>query len=305
MSFAYPWVLLALIIPLGMVIWHFRTRGFRLVLPVDHSRTRRGRGISFLIQISSALPYLLVVIAIAILAGPQQLSDPITRKKLTNIQLCLDVSGSMAATFGSGDRYDAAMDSIVDFINYRDGDAFGLTFFGGHYLHWVPLTEDTSAFECARDFLGPRNLPQWFSGGTMIGMALRQCRKVLNERPQGDKMVILLSDGYSFDLSGGTAENIANEFKKDDITVYTVHIGAGTPPADLYTITSQTGGEVFSAGDPEALNQVFKKIDEMQVTEMEKVSAETIDNFFPWSVAGICVAVTWLLTLFGLRWSPW
>ncbi len=305
MTFAYPWVLLLISLPLGLLIRHFRTGGFRLVIPVDHSRTSPGKGISFLVQTATALPYVLLFIVIGILAGPQKLSDPVTRRKLTNIQLCLDVSGSMAATFGGGDRYDAAMDAILEFINYREGDAFGLTFFGGHYLHWVPLTEDTSAFECARDFLGPRNLPQWFSGGTMIGMALRQCRKVINERPEGDRMVILLSDGYSADLSGGTAENIAADFKKDDITVHTIHIGTGSPPADLYTITSQTGGEVFSAGDPQALEQVFRTIDEMQVTEMEKVSAETIDNFYPWAVAGGGVLACYLLTLFGLRWSPW
>ena len=50
---------------------------------------------------------------------------------------------------GDGSRYDTAMKSLDDFLTYRKGDAFGLTFFGNNTLHWVPLTSDVSAIRCS------------------------------------------------------------------------------------------------------------------------------------------------------------
>ena len=45
----------------------------------------------------------------------------------------------------------------------------------------------------------------------MIGLALRHCSDTLSEREEGDRMIILVSDGQSFDLSGGQDEVIAEE----------------------------------------------------------------------------------------------
>ena len=33
------------------------------------------------------------------------------------------------------------MKAIDDFLDFRKGDAFGLTFFGNNVLHWVPLDQ--------------------------------------------------------------------------------------------------------------------------------------------------------------------
>ena len=48
-----------------------------------------------------------------------------------------------------------------------------------------------------------------------------------------------------------------------------------------------TGGEVFAAGDPEALKAVFKRIDAMRQTQVEKTLPETLDHFGPFCVAGL------------------
>ena len=66
------------------------------------------------------------------------------------------------------------MDAINEFLDYREGDAFGLTFFGNNVLHWVPLTTDASAVSCAPPFMRPEVAPPWF-GGTEIGKALLAC----------------------------------------------------------------------------------------------------------------------------------
>ncbi len=149
--------------------------------------------------------------------------------RLTNIEFCVDISGSMTAPFGSGSRYDGSMEAINEFLDYREGDAFGLTFFGNNVLHWVPLTSDVSAVKCAPPFMRPEVAPPWF-GGTEIGKALLACRKILADREEGDRMIVLVSDGMSFDLTGGTDEQIAAELREDNITVYAIHISDSAVP---------------------------------------------------------------------------
>ena len=307
MSFAYPLILFFLVIPLALIVWECQRRDMQLVLPLDHrpSRFRNGQWWRWTLNATQSVPYLILGIVIWILAGPQRLSDPKTKRVLTNIQFCMDVSGSMMSQFGEGDRYEAAMESINEFIDYREGDAFGLTVFGDHFIHWVPLTDDTTALKYAPPFLNPRKLPRWFSQGTSIGRALKECRKLMMQREEGDRLIILLSDGYSYDLNNGEDENLAREFRKENIVVYAVHIGPGTPPSPLINITSYTGGEVFAAGDPEGLKAVFRNIDAMQKSRLEKTSAETMDHFYPYCMAGLILLGTLTAFAFGLRYTPW
>ena len=306
--FAYPIVLTLLALPAALLVWTWRDggTGHRVTIPADGApAVRRGRFWNVALTIAGSLPALLLAVAILLLAGPQQLGEPKSKRKLTNIQFALDVSGSMTAAFGEGDRYDAAMAAINEFINYREGDAFGLTVFGGHFLHWIRLTSDPSAFGYATSFLGPRRLPRWFSGGTAIGMALEECLKLLIEREEGDRMIILVSDGQSADLFGGAAERIAAKLAANEVAVYAIHIAPGAPPAELLTITGRSGGEVFAAGDPTALEQVFARIDEMQEAEIEKIAAESMDFFKPFAITGASLIGLIAMSLFGLRFTPW
>jgi Ca-activated chloride channel family protein len=302
--FRNPAVLLALVLPALLLLWTWRGRGRGLVMPFDHSGERRGRLIHLAAGCAESLPALLLALVIIILAGPQRWAEPQTKKVLTNIEFCVDVSGSMTASFGSGTRYDASMRAINDFLDYRDGDAFGLTFFGNSVLHWVPLTTDVSAFRCAPPFMRPEIIPSWV-GGTEIGKALLACRQVLRAREEGDRMILLISDGQSWDLDGGRGEEIAAKLMDDDITVYAVHIASSSPQDEIVDITSRTGGAVFSPGDVAGLDAVFQRIDEMQLTRIEKVASEAIDDYPPWILASLGVLAGSLLAAFGLRYSPW
>ena len=210
----------------------------------------------------------------------------------------------MTAHFGSGSRYDAALEAINKFVDYREGDAFGLTFFGNNVLHWVPLTSDVSAIKCAAPFMRPERVPHWF-GGTEIGKALLACRRVLREREEGDRMIVLVSDGYSADLHGNRATEIAEQLKGSRIVVHAVHIAETTVPADIVTLTALTGGEVFAVDDPQTLVNVFQRIDEMQQTEMVQLTPESQDDFFPYCIAGLGMLGLISGSLFGLRYNPW
>ena len=304
MTFAHPLVLLLLILPLWLGVWVWRRESGRVVLPFDYGPVRSGWGWKWLLDSAHTLPVLLLAIGIVLAAGPQHYGEPKQKRSLTNIEFCLDVSMSMTAPFGDGSRYDAAMKAAEEFLSFRSGDAFGLTFFGNNVLHWVPLTTDISAFRCAPPFMRPERLPNWF-GGTEIGRALRACRKMLVQREEGDRMIILITDGLSADLFNGQDVEVANELKREGITVYVVLIMEGDIPAQMSTIAEITGGAALSAEDPGSLKTVFARIDEMKQAKLEKTLGDTLDAFQPWCCASLACLALHTLAAFGLRYTPW
>lgn len=304
MTFGHPWVLVLLVVPLWLVAWTWRRRSGAVVAPFDRGKARGSRWLRVFVDGAETLPALVLAIAIAMLAGPQRFSEPRTRRALTNIEFCVDISGSMMASFGSGNRYDGAMAAIDNFLDKRKGDAFGLTFFGNNVLHWVPLTSDTTAIRCAPPFMRPEVRPAWF-GGTEIGKALLACRDVLRQRDEGDRMLVLVSDGESSDFSGGNEVEIAETLRRDGIILYCIHVAEDETPGEVVNVASITGGAAFQADDPGALQDVFLRIDGMQQTKLEKVASETLDDFGPWSTAGLIALATALLAAYGLRYTPW
>ena len=306
MSFAHPWLLLLLVAPLAGILWGWRRHGLQVAMPFDHAGVAPRRWTTTALRLAHSLPLALLAIAIVILAGPRRWGMPRDQRVMTNIEILVDVSGSMLSNYGDGNRYDAAMDSVLGFIDKRQGDAFGLIVFGDSILEWVPLTSDPSALKFAPPFLSPQKLPNWFSGGTSIGAALEHTLKVMAARSEGDRMIILLTDGYSYDLANGRDVAIAQKLQAAGIQVFCIHIDNSAPPAEVSTIASMTGGQVFAAGDPAALQAVFQRIDAMKKARLEKISAETQDDFRPWALAGGGLLAAWILSLAaGLRYTPW
>lgn len=304
MSFSHPWVLLLLAIPAVWAWRRARSHGQSVVTPFDHAEPRPRKLLQALLTVAHSLPYGLLAVAILLLAGPLLPQKPEEKRVLTNINFLLDVSGSMMAPFGAGSRYEAAMDQLLQFVDTRQGDAFALTVFGSNVLHWCPLTTDAGALRCSKPFLAPDKLPPVF-GGTMIGMGLEACIRNLVQQPEGDRMIILLTDGYSFDLAGGNDATVAQKLRDNRITVFAIHVAQGSPPLEIALITSMTGGEVFAAGDTDSLQTVFSRINAMAKTRVEKQAADMADAFRPFSVAGLGVLAAWVACLFGFRFTPW
>ncbi len=305
MSFSNWYILFGLFIPASLLVWVWLRTSRRIALPQDYGVSGSGKVSAFFINVFYSAGPLLLAVAIVLFAGPRHLSVPKAKRELTNIEFCLDLSGSMNARFGSGSRYDAAMEAIINFVADREGDAYGLTVFGTTANHWIPLTTDPSAFRCATPFLNPMRLPPGYGGGTMIGKALKKCREVLITRETGDRMIILVSDGQSADLGSGQEEEIARSLRDDNIVVFSIHIGSGTTPTEVSTITNITGGESFSPQDQQGLNNVFRRIDQMQVAEMTRSYAEVLDWFKPFCIAGLVFLGMSLLSLIGIRYTPW
>ncbi len=304
MSFSHPWVLLLLALPLVLGLWEWRRPGLRLVIPFDHANVSPGTRLRRLVQSANLLAPALLVVAILLLAGPIRLAPPEQERVVTNIQFVMDVSGSMSAPFGSGTRADTAIAAFQEFTQYRKGDAFGLTVFGTDVLHWVPLTRDLSAIRLAAPFLRPEKMPPYM-GGTMIGKALREVRKVLIDRPEGDRLLVLISDGQSFDLSGGIAEQLGHDLAADGIRVFYIHVGGDQPSNEVFALASTTGGSAFIAGDPQSLRDIFKRIDEMKPIQLKPGQPEPVDDFRPFALAGLILLTLQVLASLGLRYTPW
>jgi Ca-activated chloride channel homolog len=295
------WFLLALL-PLILMFQVFLGKGHPIMLPMDGLANKNQKFIKALCDGAGLLPSLILLIVICILAGPKIKGKPEDEKIISNIQICLDSSGSMRANFGGKNRYEVAMGAVKSFTEYRQGDAFGLTVFGTEYINWVPVTKDTSAIALATPFLAPDRMSKWF-GGTNIAKALKGCQQQLLQQEDGDRMIILVSDGVS--NSPSATVDMAQELRNNDIVVYCIYIGAGNGSPEMNTLASITGGQVFGVNNPKALDETFRFIDKMEKAKFVKREAKEEDYYQPFAMAGLTVIAIYLLSLFGLRYNPW
>ncbi len=300
----WPLIVLLVLVPLALVIWKWMRSGRTVVVPFDHGAQGRGSWLKGVLNLADSIPALVLLMVVLILSGPTRLLEPKTQRSLTNIEFCIDISGSMMARFGEGNRYDASMAAINDFVKARSGDAFGLTFFGNSVMHWTPITTDPSAILCATPYMRPESAPRGF-GGTEIGRALLACQSRLRDLEKGDKVILLVSDGQSADLNGGRDQQVAAELKQNGIIVYAIHIGGGNVPDQIINITSITGGEAFAPEDVTTMSKVFGKIDTMQQAEMERMVAESVDFYEPFLLVTLSLLAVGLVCSFGLRYTPW
>lgn len=313
MFFAHNWVLLLLAIPVVLAVWECNRGGHPIRLPFDHAAPRHHRWLGLAVLAANLLPAFLLAVAIVMAAGPRRFAPPKDERIMTNIQFCLDCSGSMGVPLPGGgfnkqenrpaSRFDGAMAAINNFTAQRPKDTFGLTVFGNEYLHWTPLTKDASAIAYAAPFVAPGRLPKWF-GGTEIGKALLGCREELVRRPTGDRMIVLVSDGDSADFGNGNDIRVASTLSESKITVYMICIGQQAPP-EMASVAMLTGGAVFSASDKAGLKTIFDHIDKMQKVRFKQSAPSAVDWFEPFAIAGLVLALLAALALLGLRHTPW
>jgi Ca-activated chloride channel family protein len=300
MTFLYPWVLLLLTVPV-LLFWTVIDRRPGVIMPFDHqSHGKRGRWLRWGLGAFETLPLLLLAATIVMLARPQMLKQPRAERLLSNVQICMDVSGSM-----SGGRYRMASKAITDFTSGREGDAFGLTLFGSHQIRWIPLTKDLKAIRNAMPFADPERQPIHMSG-TAIGAALRFCKQNMEaEALEGDRMIVLVSDGDSSDLNGGQNEAVGQELKEAGILLYHIHVAEDDVPSEVVDMARITGGEAFSATDAESIKQVFHHIDKMKPAKFKQPGTMPLDHLGPFALAALMLAGVHLLGMLGARYTPW
>lgn len=309
--FANPERLWLLAIPVLLAFWEWVRRGHTVVLPIDFRVKRKGRRIGALIHLANMLPALLMAMAILLFANPRSQSAPEVEEVKTNVQFVVDLSGSMRAPFGAQPtdgtvrrRIDAAMDAIDRFVNHREGDSFGLTIYGTEFLHWLPLTSNTSAISNARPFLEPD------MGATRTLTAIAAATDVLVERETGQRMIILITDG-DFNREPdplGQAADLVERFRAENITCYGIFVRNSQVPELERRLCEESGGGMFNVEDElndESLYEVMDRIDAMAPIKMRTIEPIPVEHYEPFLWPALALLGLHMLALLGLRYTPW
>ena len=322
-SLHWPWLLAALPLPLLVRLLLPPVPPHReaaLLVPFledfesreDGPRTRPRRRISLWL---AALAWVLLVIAAA---RPQWLGEPLDLPMSgRDLMLAVDLSGSMQEEdFQLGnqwvDRLTATKRVAGKFIKRREGDRIGLILFGEQAYLQAPLTFDrqtvnTLLYEAAIGLAGKK---------TAIGDAIGLGVKRLQDRPQEDRVLILLTDGAN--TAGKIGPLRAAELAaRKQVRIYTIGIGAdemlvrsffGTrrvnPSRDLdektlKAIAEKTGGRYFRARDTNELRQIYKILDELEPVEQERQRFRPVRALYPWPLGGALIIAGVLVC--GLR----
>ena len=325
-SFAYPWVLLGLLLVPLMVVWYV-LRYRKQEAALQHSDLAVFDGVARGLRARLRwVPYALLVVAVGAmvvaLARPQsRLSRQEMKVEGIDIVLAMDVSGSMLAEDFKPNRLEAAKRVAAEFIDGRKSDRMGLVVFAGQAFTQVPLTVDHRVLL--------QQLGALKSGvvrdGTALGDGLATAVNRIKDSDTKSKVIILLTDGVNNQGSVDplTAAEIATQY---GIRLYTIGVGSlGKAPYPfkdqfgrvhyqnidveideelMQEMASLTGdGRYFRATNKKALQEIFAQIDEMEKSRIDVTQyAQTKDEQERWLWIAL---VACLLAVAGKLWFKW
>jgi Ca-activated chloride channel family protein len=320
LSFAYPWLFILIALPLLLRARKRRSPAVEApVLPTGHwlsdlpGVSRSGNRTSLLQQL---LLFIVWVLLVAALARPQQVGEqvqlPITGRDLL---LAVDISPSMdeqdmVVQGRSINRLQAVKRVLHDFIERREGDRLGLLLFGTEPYIQAPLTFDLATVRTLLDESGIGMAGRATAIGDAIGLAVKRLR----DRPQEQRVVILLTDGAN--TAGEIPPDKASEIAKAaGVRIYTIGIGADSmvqrgllgsrrvnPSRDLdegllTRMAQQTGGQYFRARSLPELEMIYKSIDRLEPIELDGKRYRPVTELYAWP-AGLAMLV-WLMLQLG------
>ncbi|MBK5965025.1 BatB protein [Thiocystis minor] len=303
----WPWALLALPLPvLATLLPRARARaGSALRLPfyaeLSAVTVERSPGASWSRLLLAALAWILLVLAAA---HPQWVGEPIGLPVAgRDLMLALDISGSMEQEDYELDgravtRLAAVQAVATDFVRRRDQDRLGLILFGTQAYLQTPLTFDgatvaTLLNEAVVGLAGRE---------TAIGDAIAVAVKRLREQPEGQRVLVLLTDGQN---TAGTLDPLAAAqlAAQAGVRIHTIGIGGGdmgirTPfgirlmrqgsdydPATLKQIAEMTSGRFFAATNREELETVYAELDRLEPNERDERTFRPQRALFVWPAA--------------------
>ncbi|MDH3338875.1 MAG: VWA domain-containing protein [Gammaproteobacteria bacterium] len=332
-SLAWPWVLLALPLPLiarKLLSESASLQDAGLKVPdlaafaVLRERRQTGQFLSWRFWIAVVAWVLLVVAA----ARPERIGDevevPVSGR---NLMLAVDLSGSMdQKDFELGgrrvDRLTATKAVASDFISRREGDRIGLILFGERAYLQVPLTLDRETVRVLllEAFIGLAGEK------TAIGDAITLAVKRIHDQDAdaSEQVLVLLTDGAN---TAGEIDPIkaAELAQQVGLRVYTIGIGAEqlevssliggrrniNPSADLDEetltgIAEMTGGRYFRAKDTAGLQDIYRLVDELEPVAEPEAGFRPIKSLYYWPLGGAfalasCLCLVSLLKSLAMR----
>ncbi|MAE55891.1 MAG: VWA domain-containing protein [Pseudomonadota bacterium] len=309
LSFVWPWFYL--ILPLPFLYRKLRRSAnsespyleSTILLSIAETQNRLVSSTS-----QRRLLILLLIIAwlslVTAIARPVNIGDPVALPTTgRDILLAVDISGSMERedmiiNGRQVNRLYAVKSVVGEFVNTREGDRLGLILFGERAYLQTPLTFDTKTLQ---DLLIEAQIG--FAGnGTAIGDAIGLSVKKLKERPDSNRVLILLTDGSNTAgvLSPSEASDIA---KKAKVKIYTIGIGDGRQrnqglfgqtlvnqnndldERTLTAIADLTGGKYFRARDPRELRSIYDQLNKLEPIDQDEELLRPITSLFHWPLA--------------------
>jgi len=231
-----------------------------------------------------------------------------------DLMLALDASRSMAALDFSVDGREVTRMAVIKgvagrFIAARVGDRIGLVVFGDHAYTLSPLTLDVYAVRGLLDAV----VPSIVGDATAMGDAIALATKKLRERPEGSRVLVLVTDGESTAgfLSPTASAQLAAQ---EGIRIYAIGVGSkGMVPfiengqrtmvsmeideKTLKQVAKLTGGAYFRATDADALEEIYGRIDSLEKTQAEARSVMIPRPLYHWPL-GLALLILLLLGLF-------
>lgn len=281
-AFALPWAFALL--PAPLVVWRLAPpapqRG-AVLAPESvvahlsrHGDAREGRRAGVADLALKAICWLAVVTA---LAGPYLRQPDLMTPTGRDIVVAVDLSASMAEedmTVAGRRiaRIDVIRDRLAAFLASRRGDRAALIGFAEEAFLIAPFSFDVKA---VAEMLGeaPIGLP---GRKTDLGRAIGLAVKTLREEPEGERLIILISDGEANagDLAATDAAAMA-----DGIGAKIVAIGfaadlEGGEAAHMSDLAAATGGAFVAAGDAGALDEAVAALTAMAPTARPDAATE-------------------------------
>jgi Ca-activated chloride channel family protein len=234
-----------------------------------------------------------------------------------DLMLAVDTSRSMTALDFSRDNRPisrmAVVKGVMDrFIANRKGDRVGLVIFGNQAFVQSPLTLDRSA---VRRILADI-VPGMAGDATAMGDAIGLSVKKLRERPEGSRVLLLVTDGESTSglippdqaarlsaIEGVRLYAIGVGSNKEDVAIrgsdgqYRVESDIGMDEKTLTMIARMTGGSYFRATNTSALEEIYQQIDAMEKTEAESRTTMIPHPLYRWPL-GLALLLLLMLGLF-------
>lgn len=304
MSWANPeWLWLLALLPLliGIHLWRIFAKRRTSLTYSDTSLFEGlpGNWRSYGIWLSPLALWTAFALFVLALARPQYEETTVERNaEGIDIVLALDISTSMRAEDLKPNRFEAARNVAIDFIEKRVSDRIGLVTFARKSFTVCPPTLD---YRLLKQLLQDVEMGI-IEDGTAIGMGLATAVNRLKESTAESKVIILLTDGENNagEIDPVTAADLAATY---GIKIYT--IGAGTrgtapyPVQDpifgkryqnvrvdideemLTQIADMTEGQYFRATDTDKLKDIYNQIDQLEKTEIEELIYTEHEDLYP------------------------
>ena len=200
------------------------------------------------------------------------------------IAMILDASQSMAAKgFDQNNpnlnRFDVVKEIVSDFVEQRKSDNIGLVVFGAYSFIASPLTYDEHILNRIVSQLQIGMAGKY----TALYESLAQGVNLLKMTESKSKIAILLTDGFSTVGVDKIPLDVALDMaKKEKIKVYPIGIGMPNEYNQkvLVRIAQETGGVAFGASSAAQLKEIYKKIDELEKSEIKNESFTYLKYYY-------------------------